>query len=119
MARCGRRKAGRRLNLEQLEVTPGLGIRIFSPVVGSIQINAGYNPYQNRPGPAYFAAPVDPTSSRAPLICVTAPGAPVVPVKVVAGELVQNISSCPNFVPSRSSNFLKHFAFTLSIGTVF
>src|SRR5213078_4011174 len=55
------------------EITPGLGFRIFS-FVGPIQLNVGYNPHRSRPGPAYFAAPLNQTSSQAPLICVTAPG---------------------------------------------
>ncbi|MEO7085271.1 MAG: BamA/TamA family outer membrane protein [Gemmatimonadaceae bacterium] len=108
----------RSLNLERPSVTPGLGLRIFSPV-GPIQANVGYNPYRLRGGPAYFATPVDQNSTLAPLVCVTAPGVTPLPVHVVNGQLQQDIAACPNFVPSKSSSFWSHLQFTLSIGTGF
>src|SRR5258706_478852 len=39
-----------RINLDRLIVTPGFGVRYFSPV-GPIQANAGYNPSKTRAGP--------------------------------------------------------------------
>jgi outer membrane protein insertion porin family/translocation and assembly module TamA len=107
----------RRLNIQRAEITPGLGLRVFSPV-GPIQLNAGYNPGKPRAGPAYFATPVDPTSGQAPLVCVTAPGETPIPVHLGDGK--QNAEGCPaTFVPARSSNFFKRLTFTLSIGTGF
>jgi outer membrane protein insertion porin family len=108
----------RSLNIQSPSVTPGLGIRIFSPV-GPIQANVGYNPYKLRAGPAYFATPVDQNSSLAPLVCVTGPGVAPLPVHVVNGQLQQDLVNCPNFVPSKSSSFWSHLQFTLSIGTGF
>lgn len=115
-----RQVAGKNLNREALAVTPGLGLRIFSPI-GPIQANLGYNPNKNRPGPAYFPTPIDPVSSRAPLICVTAPGEKPVPVKYVGnGQIEQDIAACPaTFVPFRSPGFFSRFVFTVSIGTNF
>jgi outer membrane protein assembly factor BamA len=104
----------------KLSYTPGLGIRIFSPI-GPIQLNAGYNPYGGRPGIAYYASPVDKNTNKAPLVCVTAPGEPEVLVfQQKNGDLVQNSADCPStFRPALSSAFLSHLTFTLSIGTNF
>jgi len=105
------------LNIQRPEITPGLGIRIFSPV-GPIQFNVGYNPSKSRPGPAYFAAPVNPISGQAPLLCVTAFGEPPVPNKITNGQVETAV--CPaTFVPNRSSNFFSRLTLTLSIGTGF
>jgi outer membrane protein insertion porin family len=100
-------------------VTPGLGLRYFSPI-GPIQVNAGYNPFRARAGPAYFA-PVR-SNGTAPLVCVTAPGAPLAPAAVDKnGAIIGSVSSdCPaSFVPPVSSAFLNRFVFTLSIGNAF
>jgi outer membrane protein insertion porin family/translocation and assembly module TamA len=106
--------------LGQLQVTPGLGLRYFSPV-GPIQLNVGYNRYTSRAGPAYFAPPGSATSVQRPLICVTPPGATPIPVQNQGGQLVQpNVSQCPSsFVPTQSSNFFSRLTLTLSIGTDF
>lgn len=108
------------LGLTKLRVTPGLGLRVFSPI-GPIQVNAGYNPYPAQLGKGYYAVPVDLTTNRAPLICVTGPGAALVPIHRLAnGQLDQNLAACPaSFAPFQSSNFFKRFALTLSIGTDF
>jgi outer membrane protein assembly factor BamA len=107
------------LSARSLSYTPGLGIRVFSPI-GPIQLNVGYNAYGGRAGTAYFASPVNSTTSKAPLLCVTAPGEPVVPIFVIGGQQVQNVAACPNtFRPALSSSFLSHLTFTLSIGTDF
>jgi outer membrane protein insertion porin family/translocation and assembly module TamA len=107
------------LNTQRPEITPGLGIRLFSPV-GPIQFNVGYNPSKPRPGPAYFAAPVNPFSGQAPLLCVTAFGEAPVPNKITGGQIDPSTQVCPaTFVPSRSSNFFSRLTLTLSIGTGF
>ena len=103
-------------NLRSVVLTPGLGVRLFSPI-GPIQLNMGYNSHPSQPGPAYFARPVDP-SGRAPLICVTPPGVTPVPFKETETGIQQG--QCPaSFAPSRSSNFFSRFVLTLSIGTNF
>ncbi|HET7372122.1 MAG TPA: BamA/TamA family outer membrane protein [Gemmatimonadaceae bacterium] len=104
-------------SVKNLVVTPGLGIKLFSPI-GPIQLNLGYNSHPNLPGPAYFAAPVD-VLGRAPLICVTPPGAPPVPVTIHKDGQVEQ-GQCPaSFSPPRSSNFLSRIVPTLSIGANF
>jgi outer membrane protein assembly complex protein YaeT len=102
-----------------LNYTPGLGFRIFSPI-GPIQLNLGYNPYGGRAGTAYFASPVNTTTSRAPLFCVTTPGETLVPITQKDGQLLQDVSACPQtFSPFQSSSFFKRLTPTLSIGTSF
>ncbi|HTI64573.1 MAG TPA: BamA/TamA family outer membrane protein, partial [Gemmatimonadaceae bacterium] len=41
-------------NIKSIVLTPGLGVRLFSPI-GPIQLNMGYNSHPSQPGPAYFA----------------------------------------------------------------
>ena len=108
----------KQLNTQRAEITPGLGIRVFTPV-GPIQLNAGYNPGKPRPGPAYFAAPVDPVTGQARLLCVTGFGEPPVPIKILPGGHpdTEGIVCPATFVPARSSNFFRRLTLTLSIGT--
>jgi outer membrane protein insertion porin family/translocation and assembly module TamA len=111
----------KQLNIQRAEITPGLGIRVFSPV-GPIQLNAGYNPGKPRPGPAYFAAPVDPLSGQAPLLCVTGFGETPVPIKIRPDGRPDPdaAATCPaTFAPARSSNFFRRLTLTLSIGNGF
>ncbi len=108
------------LNIKPLSVTPGLGIAYFSPI-GPIQFNMGYNPNASPAGAAYFAPPVGTPGfgSGQPLVCVTPPGTPPVPFRVVDGKLVQP-GTCPvAYTPHRSSIFWNRLTKTLSIGTSF
>ena len=105
------------LGFTGLEVTPGVGIRVFSPV-GPINVNAGYNQYGSRSAQAYFP---DKTGNQ-PLICVSGEGTtPILVRKMTAtNELVQDAVECPaTFSPARSSNFFKKLTLTISIGTGF
>jgi outer membrane protein assembly complex protein YaeT len=116
------RQAGdRHLGFTSLLVTPGVGLRVFSPI-GPISVNAGYNPYKSISGQAFFPSAVDQFGKgKAPLICVTAPGDTPVPLFIHKnGDIEQDIASCPSsFAPSQSTNFLSRFKLTLSIGTAF
>lgn len=107
-------------NTKRLFVTPGMGVRYFSPI-GPIQGNVGYNPTKTRAGQAFFT----PTNSFGPrpLICVTAPGTPVVPVLYDSATQTfgqPTTNDCPeSFVPFRKNTFISRLVFTLSIGTSF
>jgi outer membrane protein assembly complex protein YaeT len=106
-------------NLEQLDYTPGLAVRYFSPI-GPIQMNVGYNRYGSRAGRAFFPAPVDPRTNKAPLICVTAPGVTPLVVTNRNGELLQDLAACPNsYVPRQPSSFFSHLTWTFSINAEF
>jgi hypothetical protein len=111
-----REPGSERLNLARMAVTPGIGLRVFT-AVGAIQGNVGYNGAQPRPGPLYFAQPVN-SAGQAPLVCVTAPGEALVPVAFKNG--VYDNPTCPaTFVPARGSNFFSKLTLTLSVGTAF
>ncbi|HEY9229052.1 MAG TPA: BamA/TamA family outer membrane protein, partial [Gemmatimonadaceae bacterium] len=107
-------------NLKRVYVTPGLGIRYYSPV-GPLQLNAGYNPSKTRAGPAYWSPRIDEGSNKAPLICVTGPGAPLSPVHIDENRNVdEGSTSCPDsFVPFRSNSFFSRLTWTFSIVTSF
>lgn len=115
-----RELATNRINVDRLVVTPGLGLRYFSPV-GPIQANAGYNPSKTRAGPAYWAAIDNPLTSNSPLLCVTPAGSkPVLIPKDRDGRMIASTQDCPaDFVPFRSSNFFKRFVYTVSVGVSF
>jgi outer membrane protein assembly factor BamA len=112
-----RETGSQQLNLARMAVTPGIGLRIFTPV-GPIQGNVGYNGAQPRPGPLYFAQPVT-SSGQANLVCVTAPGEAPVPVPFKNG-IYDTPTSCPaSFIPFRGSSFFSKLTLTLSVGTSF
>ena len=109
-------------------VTPGLGVRVFTPL-GPVQVNAGYNPYPAKFGPAlytplqeqalagftgvYCAVPSDAASAIAP----------VATLKVDNGKSVWEADKsreCPaTFQPTRSNHFFSRLTFTFSIGPDF
>lgn len=121
------RQAGtHNLEFGKFAITPGVGVRYFSPV-GPIQVNAGYNPYPSPKGPAYFAVTPN-AANQQPLVCVTGPGAPPVPVLQTPGGLtpVNPNAECPSsFAPAQtpSKNSLvrlfDRIVWTISIGTGF
>jgi outer membrane protein insertion porin family len=103
----------RGFGFESLRWTPGIGVRIFSPV-GPVQVNVAYNPYPNRDGPLYYDAPFDPGTGTAPLYCVT----PGNTLPVSGGS--QAAGDCrADFRPDRSARFFSRLTFTFSIGPDF
>ncbi|MDB4876868.1 MAG: surface antigen [Gemmatimonadetes bacterium] len=106
------------LGFTRLAVTPGIGVRISSPV-GPINVNAGYNPYGSPAAQAYFP---EGSAPNAPLICVSPTGsAPILVHKDPStGALVQENTGCPaTFRQPQSSNFFKKLTLTISIGNSF
>ena len=108
------------LNIRPLAVTPGLGIAYFSPI-GPIQFNMGYNPQANPTGPAYFAPSPDTPGfgAGAPLVCVTPPGTPPVPFRVIDGKLQQSTTCPAAYSPHLSRVFWNRLTKTFSIGASF
>jgi outer membrane protein insertion porin family/translocation and assembly module TamA len=107
------------LYLNGLRWTPGIGVRVFTPV-GPFQANVGYNPFPQPPGAIYYDAPPDRTTGFAPLYCVT-PGnrIPAVPSTKGGYEQVAD-QSCPStFAPEQRNTFLSRLTFTFSIGPDF
>lgn len=108
------------LDYKQLAVTPGLGLRYFSPV-GPIQLSWGYNPYTNRPGAAYFPSPVNTSTGQAPLVCVgaTLQDAPPLVRSGPQTPFVQSTDCPATFRPAQGSSFFSHLTWNLTIGTDF
>jgi outer membrane protein insertion porin family len=106
------------LFLKGLRWTPGIGVRVFTPV-GPFQANVGYNPYQ-RPAGAIFYDKAPNAQGFAPLYCVS-PGNRIPAVKLANGEYEQlSGSSCPaTYLPPEPRTFLSRLTFTFSIGPDF
>jgi hypothetical protein len=104
--------------LSGLRWTPGLGVRVFTPV-GPFQANVGYNPYP-RPSGAIFYDEAPNAEGFAPLHCVS-PGNRVPAVKLPNGRYEQIAgTSCPaTYTPSQSDSFFRRLTFTFSIGPDF
>src|SRR5918999_454098 len=108
-----RGESTRGFGFDRLRWTPGIGMRVFSPV-GPVQVNVAYNPYPNRDGPLYYDAPFDPGTGTAPLYCVTpGNGLPVTGGSQAAGDCRAD------FRPDRSARLFSRLTFTFSIGPDF
>jgi outer membrane protein insertion porin family/translocation and assembly module TamA len=106
-----------------LKVTPGLGVRLASPV-GPIRLDIGYNPYDPTFGSAFFDAPR--RSNGAPLYCVSPGNAlPVTgwtPDKNPATNPVQAnpARGCPSsYQPPKITSFFQRLSLQASIGQAF
>jgi outer membrane protein assembly factor BamA len=108
-----RGRAGTGVNFSDIRVTPGVGLRLFTPV-GPVRVDVGYNPYRRPAGPAYI------TDLSGNLICVS-PGN-TLRVRVVQGEQPRQIDEgdCPaTYVPRFGSGFWNRLTFQFSIGQPF
>ena len=108
--------------------TPGLGLRIFSPV-GPIQANVGYNPYPLVKSPAQFTPPADWAAAGFTGVYCAVPNttpadqAPLARKVAEDGRMVWSQDPdvvCPDtFAPPPRDNFFRRLTFTFSIGTEF
>jgi len=95
------------VGLSDVRVTPGVGIRVNSPV-GPFRVDVAYNGYPASLGAVYF---VDPKNDR--LRCVS-PDNPFDRGEVVAG------AECPSsFRPAERTSFFSRLTFNFSIGQAF
>ena len=104
--------------LNDLKWTPGVGVRVFTPV-GPFQANVGYNPFTRPAGPIYYDQAPN-AKGFAPLYCVS-PGNTIPAVTNANGDLEQqSSSSCPaTFRPGQSTSFFSRLTITFSIGPDF
>jgi outer membrane protein assembly factor BamA len=117
---AGRRAhSASKLFLNGVKWTPGIGVRVFTPV-GPFQANVGYNPFSQPPGAIYYDAPPSPNTGFAPLYCVT-PGNRIPAVLTSNGrhEQAQDVKCPDTFAPERKNTFLSRLTFTFSIGPDF
>jgi outer membrane protein assembly factor BamA len=108
-----------RLRFSALRVTPGLGVRIRTPI-GYLRADVAYNPYDAVGGSAYFDAPL---TEGGALFCVS-PGNTLAVTKrdAGAGRIVveQAAGPCPaSFRPPRATNFLRRLTPSFAIGQAF
>ena len=120
---------GDEFNNTPVFVTPGIGLRVSTPV-GPVRLDLAYNSYAPTPGPAYRDTPVvDQEGQRyssAPLYCVS-PGntLPVTGFGLTDAQgqaipPVQAEGPCPSsYKPSRPTGFFNRLTLTFSIGQAF
>jgi outer membrane protein insertion porin family/translocation and assembly module TamA len=119
---------GRRgINFDDIRVTPGIGVRYFSPI-GPIRVDVGYNVYNRPAGAAYYNPLAEAAFASTPdlrLICVS-PGntlrvrlgdprgdRPTPPRQIDEGD-------CPGtYAPARPVTFLSRLTWHFSIGQAF
>jgi len=104
-----------RLKFASLAVTPGIGIRIRTPI-GYLRADIAYNDYRRPAGAAYFDAPLD---EGGLLYCVS-PGNTLPVALNASGVLEQQAGPCPGtFRPTRPMNFLSRLTTSIAIGQAF
>ena len=109
-----RGRAGTGVNFADIRVTPGVGLRVFTPV-GPLRVDVGYNPYDRPAGPAYL------TDRSGNLICVS-PENTLRVRKAEGGQPARQIDEgdCPaTYVPTFGTSFFSRLTFQFSIGQPF
>jgi outer membrane protein assembly complex protein YaeT len=103
------RRRAETVRLDQFRWTPGVGLRIGSPV-GPIRFDLAYNRYAQQRGPAYVIVPDQITGNPSRLRCVS------------PGNTLPNGfgEGCPaSFTPRRDDSFFQKLTFHFSIGQAF
>ena len=114
----GRSASG--LDPRNLRVTPGLGVRVFSPV-GPVRVDVGYNPYTRDPGSAYFDSPIATAAGTAsPLYCVSPGNTLLVTLGPSDAPAAQETGDCTlSYRAPVSRNLFRQLTFNVSIGQAF
>lgn len=109
-----RRRDAPALGFASLKVTPGVGIRVRTPI-GFLRADLAYNAYDPPGGAAYFDAPV---AAGGQLWCVSPTN--TLPVTVVDGRPTQAAGSCPSsFVPGANRGLFGRWTPSFAIGQAF
>ena len=94
-----------------IKVTPGVGIRVTSPV-GPLRLDVGYNRYPRARGAAYYVGPLQPGTPRV-LRCVS-------PDNTFVEGIATSGQDCPSsFAPRQRNTLLSQLTFHFSIGQAF
>lgn len=111
---------GLSLRARLFRVTPGLGLRVYTPI-GPLRVDVGYNPYAQVTGPAYYSPPFsEEFQGSAPLFCVSPDNALPVTRDANGVPIAQASGPCPSsFEPLRRSGFLRRLTPTFSIQQAF
>jgi outer membrane protein insertion porin family/translocation and assembly module TamA len=97
---------------QQLKVTPGAGVRVFTPI-GPLRVDIAYGPRRLRPGPVYFTSRAR-TGESDPVFCVS-------PNNTLAvTDAGQQAGACPaSYAPPARGTFFSRLRFHFSIGQPF
>lgn len=106
------------LGFRSLRLTPGMGVRIRTPV-GFLRADLAYNPYRRAGGAAYFDAPV---AEGGALYCVS-PGN-TLPITSSADGVTPRVTQadgpCPSrFRPPQPGSFFSRITPSIAIGQAF
>lgn len=106
--------AERGLGFDRLRLTPGIGVRLRTPI-GFLRADVAYSGYQRVGGAGYFDAPV---AEGGALYCVSPTN--TLPVTRQANRLVQADGPCPaTYRPPRPPGFLSRLTPSIAIGQAF
>ncbi|HUF29812.1 MAG TPA: BamA/TamA family outer membrane protein [Gemmatimonadaceae bacterium] len=110
-------RGSERFSLDDLKWTPGVGLRVSSPV-GPLRMDVAYNGYPRRAGAAYLIDPIDigdgegSESDRAPRLLRCASPGNTLPSGVGG--------ACPStFAPPSNKTFFSRLVFHFSVGQAF
>lgn len=107
----------RALGFKQMKWTPGLGLRVRTPI-GYLRADLAYNAYQLSSGAAYFDAPVLAGGAGGSLYCVSPTN--TLPATLQGGVLTQEQGTCPSsYQPGRRSGFFGRWTPSIAIGQAF
>ncbi|MGQ0647073.1 MAG: BamA/OMP85 family outer membrane protein [Gemmatimonadaceae bacterium] len=113
-----RRAPSVRSSFRQLKATPGLGMRVFSPI-GPLRVDIAYGPKRLPDGPVYFIENRVGNPNRGKVFCVS-PGNTLAIRDLGSGVLEQDAGRCPaSLAPRLPGTFLKRLVFNFSIGQPF
>lgn len=113
-----RRSLSSRSSFTQLKVTPGVGVRIFSPI-GPLRIDVAWGPRSLPAGPVYYID-VDrgDDGGGGEVFCVS-PGNTLAVIEQ-EGVISQEAGRCPStFTPPTRRGFFQRLRFNFSIGQAF
>lgn len=96
----------------QMKVTPGVGVRVFTPI-GPLRMDIAYGPRELRAGPVYYT-PLERGGESDPVFCVS-------PGNTLAITAVgQEAGPCPaSYAPPPRGSFFRRLRFHFSIGQPF
>jgi outer membrane protein insertion porin family/translocation and assembly module TamA len=104
------------LRFSRLKVTPGIGVRLRTPI-GYLRADVAYNPYQRGTGAAYFDTPV---SAGGLLYCVSPGNTLPVTKDAPTSQPVQLEGPCPGtFLPPSARGFFRRLTPSIAIGHAF
>ena len=105
-----------RLRFTSLRVTPGVGVRVRTPI-GYLRADVAYSGYPRAGGAAYFDAPLN---AGGALYCVSPTN--TLPVTKASATAVpeQAAGACPStFFPPRGSSFFSRLTTSIALGQAF